>query len=265
MVKILQLLVHLLVAIILTALTQVGGVVYIFCLLLNIFKKRTLTWFFLLFISFYLLVTFLLVPFIAPHFGRVRVCNTSDVTPTNYITILFNRNYVRPELNDVLRASSASLAPLGIRINYLDANFPFFDGFPLLPHLSHSDGKKLDISLIYEHADGFFSKKQRSFSGYGVFAGPKTTEYSQIYYCKSKVYKQYDYSKYLSFGRINRNLQFSEKGTTKLVNAILANKSIGKVFIEPHLKSRLNLTDPRIRFHGCKAVRHDDHIHVQLK
>ncbi|MFT5619364.1 MAG: hypothetical protein ACI85I_002607, partial [Arenicella sp.] len=39
----------------------------------------------------------------------------------------------------------------------------------------------------------------------------------------------------------------------------------GKVFIEPHLKTRLGLENySKIRFHGCQAVRHDDHIHVQL-
>jgi hypothetical protein len=32
---------------------------------------------------------------------------------------------------------------------YLDGNFPFLNGFPLLPHLSHSDGRKLDIAFYY--------------------------------------------------------------------------------------------------------------------
>jgi hypothetical protein len=27
----------------------------------------------------------------------------------------------------------------------------------------------------------------------------------------------------------------------------------------------LGLTNNKIRFHGCHAVRHDDHLHVQLK
>jgi murein endopeptidase len=49
-----------------------------------------------------------------------------------------------------------------------------------------------------------------------------------------------------------------------LVEILASEKSIGKIFIEPHLKTRLKLTTPKIRFHGCRAVRHDDHIHVQL-
>ena len=39
---------------------------------------------------------------------------------------------------------------------------------------------------------------------------------------------------------------------------------IGKDFIEPHLAKRLGATTSKIRFQGCKAARHDDHIHVQL-
>lgn len=37
---------------------------------------------------------------------------------------------------------------------YLDANFPFFDGFPLLPHLSHVDGRKRDIAYYYADSMG---------------------------------------------------------------------------------------------------------------
>lgn len=56
-----------------------------------------------------------------------------------------------------------------------------------------------------------------------------------------------------------------EKGTKALAQLILKQKNVGKLFIEPHLKTRLNLTSKKVRFHGCKAVRHDDHIHFQLK
>ena len=41
---------------------------------------------------------------------------------------------------------------------------------------------------------------------------------------------------------------------------------IKKIFIEPHLKQRLGLQkENKIRFHGCGAVRYDDHKHVQLQ
>ena len=30
----------------------------------------------------------------------------------------------------------------------LDGGFPFLDGFPLLPRLSHDDGRKLDLAFL---------------------------------------------------------------------------------------------------------------------
>ena len=59
--------------------------------------------------------------------------------------------------------------------------------------------------------------------------------------------------------------KFDYKRSFDLINFLASNKLIGKLFIEPHLKSRMNLTNSKIKFHGCQAVRHDDHIHVQLK
>jgi hypothetical protein len=39
---------------------------------------------------------------------------------------------------------------------------------------------------------------------------------------------------------------------------------VAKVFIEPHLATRFLANDAKIRFQGCRAARHDDHIHLQL-
>ena len=36
-------------------------------------------------------------------------------------------------------------------------------------------------------------------------------------------------------------------------------------WLEPHLKNRLGITHSKLRFQGCQAVRHDDHIDVQMK
>ena len=181
------------------------------------------------------------------------------------MTVLLNRNYVQPKLNELLSQTEKKLNGTNIEIHYLDVNFPFINKFPLLPHLSHNDGKKIDISLIYETNNGIITAKQKSVSGYGVFENPKPNKYNQIEKCLDKGYFQYDYPKYLTFGKINKELKFSEKGTKKLIESILKNQNLGKIFIEPHLKSRMKLHDRRIRYHGCRAVRHDDHIHIQLK
>ncbi len=209
--------------------------------------------------------TLLFVPLIAPVFGREKIKHTDRIKPTNYVTVLLNRNYVIPKLNEVLIQTDKELSGSDIKIHYLDANFPFLDKFPLLPHLSHADGKKIDISLIYETKSGKITNKQKSISGYGVFEGPKSNEYNQIEVCKKKGYFQYDFTKYFTFGEINTGLVFSEKGTQIVLRNILKNKNLQKLFIEPHLKQRLNLGHSKIRFHGCSAVRHDDHIHIQIK
>ena len=126
--------------------------------------------------------------------------------------------------------------------------------------------KKTQLSRILKKLEDIDTKlnKSKSVSGYGVFEAPKSNEYDQINKClKDNIL--YDFPKYLTFGKINKDLVFSEKGTKKLIKNILKSRDVGKIFIEPHLKNRINLKNKKIRFHGCGAVRHDDHIHVELK
>jgi len=250
----------------LTLLTQIGGIVYLISLWFNYlikikfrFKKS------ILFICLYLIITFLVIPLIAPIFGRESIKHSNKIHPTNYFTVLLNRNYVSPKMNHLLANLDSDLEHTPIHISYLDANFPFIDGFPLLPHLSHNDGKKLDISLIYEQPNRIISPKQKSFTGYGVFENPNSSEYNQINKCIKEGYFQYDYTKYVKLFEVNKSLTFSHKGTKQLINTILKQPALEKLFIEPHLKYRLQLQHQKVRFHGCKAVRHDDHIHIQIK
>ncbi len=250
----------------LTIITQVGGVIYLISLMVakkwhKYLKFKIL----IIFLSLYLIFSFLIIPSIAQIFGREKIKNSEKIKPTNYLTILLNRNYVNPRLNKLLSKTAKELQKTDIEIHYLDANFPFINKFPLFPHLSHNDGKKIDISFIYTSKQGVISNKQKSISGYGVFEEPKTNEYNQTKNCLKQGYFQYDYSKYLTLGKINHELVFSEKHTKILIEKFLKNNELGKLFIEPHLKTRMNLTNKKVRFQGCRAVRHDDHIHIQLK
>jgi len=56
----------------------------------------------------------------------------------------------------------------------LDANFPFFDGFPILPHLSHNDGNKIDIAFYYGDPSigQYLRGKAKSPIGYWGFERP---------------------------------------------------------------------------------------------
>ncbi|GAA4842004.1 hypothetical protein GCM10023331_28720 [Algivirga pacifica] len=177
-----------------------------------------------------------------------------------------NRNYVTPALNQALQEISQNLDQKhhGIKVVYLDANFPFIKGFPLFPHLSHNDGKKVDLSFIYSNKDKQLVNLKPSNSGYGVFEEPLKQEYNQIEVCKNQGFWQYDYAQYLTLGKKEQELTFSIQGNRTLLQTILQQISVKKVFIEPHLKTRMKLQHHKLRFHGCRAVRHDDHIHFQL-
>lgn len=250
--------------VILTIVTQIGGIIYILAILFfrkNGFKKWSA------FMILYLVSTFLIVPYVAPIFGREKIKTNDTIKIHMLFTSLTNRNYVIPEVNNVLINVSDKLLKKypAIEIHCLDANFPFFDGFPLLPHLSHKDGKKLDISLFYENDKGQLINEKPSRSGYGVFVNPEKGEYDQITVCKNKGYWQYDFPKYLTFGTKHTELNFSEKSTKSFVQFLTQESSVSKIFIEPHLRDRMNLNHLKIRYHGCRAVRHDDHIHIQVK
>lgn len=261
-------LLHFLIIIGLTVITQIGGIIYLISLLMiNSKKTRYRLKRFLIFCALYGLATFLIVPILAPSFGRVQIDNTALVKANSIFYLLANRNYVKPELNTLIQNITSQLQESnpGVKLVYLDANFPFIDKFPLLPHLSHNDGKKIDLSFVYKDETGQWTNKKPSVSGYGIYEGPNASEFDQTAACKGIGYWQYDFPKYLSFGQLNSGLSFSEEKTKRLIQLIVSQPQIGKVFIEPHLKSRLGLTNNKIRFHGCGAVRHDDHIHMQLK
>lgn len=263
-----KIILHILIIVLLTALTQIGGIIYLITILLlkkQTEKKRLKR--IGVFVILYLFATFLIVPNLAPVFGREKIKETEFLQAHSFFYKIANRNYVRPELNNAIEkiANELEKKNSGIKMIYLDANFPFIDKFPLLPHLSHNDGKKIDVSLIYENESGKLTNQKPSISGYGAYEGPSYSEYNQISICKNKGSWQYDFPKYLTLGKINKDIQFSQKGTRDLISLIVKQNSIGKLFIEPHLKNRLNLTNEKVRFHGCQAVRHDDHIHFQLR
>ena len=66
----------------------------------------------------YLFSTVLIVPLIAPVFGREKINHSEKIRPTNYMTVLLNRNYVHPELNELLNHTEKELEGKNIEINY---------------------------------------------------------------------------------------------------------------------------------------------------
>lgn len=221
-----------------------------------------------LFLFLYILATLLIVPPVAAWLGRVPLPLSGSLRPLTMMTCILNRHYVHPDLKHIAEETATAMDKKypGSHINYLDANFPFFNKFPLLPHLSHNDGKKLDLAFYYiEKKSGRECNESPSIIGYGVCEHPKHGEENIPGFCKENGYWQYGFlEKIIPQGK-KADFEFDERRTSFLIISIAGKALVEKIFIEPHLKSRMNLSNSKIRFHGCQAVRHDDHIHFQIK
>ncbi|MDY7396487.1 hypothetical protein UMM65_14645 [Aureibaculum sp. 2210JD6-5] len=259
--KFLKIIFHIVFIILLTILTQVGGLIWILTLIISAKLKWKKAY---LFFGLYFVFNLILIPPIAKAFGREKLPTfNSNLTPRNIAYPILFRNYITPQLKTLLIETSNKIKEEhNFKITYLDANFPFFDKFPLLPHLSHNDGKKIDISFMYKTKDGKETNKKPSISGYGAFIKDQSITSTT---CQDKGYWQYDFTKYFTFGTFN-DLDFDDNQTKILIKELLEHIKTQKIFIEPYLKTQMGLNRyDKIRFHGCRAVRHDDHIHLQIR
>lgn len=257
----------------LTFVSQVGGVIYLLSRLLYkcidhrverlLFRKLAHILLFLLIYSF---ATFVIIPPLAGLSGRVPLPMRGNLKPLNLLTCFLNRHYVKPVLKEIAieTADKMNKKYQGTRVCYLDANFPFIDGFPLIPHLSHNDGRKLDLALFYKDRTGAIRTNETpSFIGYGVSEAPTEIEQNMPAHCEQQGYWQYNLLTYLVPQWNKAKFRFDEERTREMVKLFSEAPAIGKIFLEPHLKSRMKLAGNKIVFHGCHAVRHDDHIHIQ--
>ncbi|WP_299752432.1 hypothetical protein [uncultured Tateyamaria sp.] len=234
----------------LTVLTQVGGLAWLIALF---FRQRIIA-----FLLAYTALTTAAV-WIAPNFGRVALnCfETGSLQVQSWMYCALNRNYVAPELRDVLLETAEELDRQypGTETLVLDANFPFLDGFPLLPHLSHDDGGKVDLAFFYRDETGYLPGATRSPIGYFAFEPGPTN-------CTPRwLTLRWDFH---IIQPLWRDYELDEARTAAVLRILSNNERVGKTFTEPHLVQSLLVAHPRIRFQGCRAARHDDHIHFQL-
>ena len=273
---VLRVILNLILVAFLTIISQIGGVVYLIFLP---FRKITDKWTanrkqkylyrFLTFLGIYLLAVFLIVPPIAGKFGMVQMplFEQNSIKPYTVFTFLLNRNYVTPNLKQTVTKVAQQLNRTypDVTISYLDANFPFNTGLPLFPHVSHKDGKKLDISFFYKDIEtGEIIYGRPSFLGYGYVEGPRKNERNTPLECERGGNWAYSLLNKLPWIYPKSAIEFDEKINKKMIELFGQHKLISKIFIEPHLKARLRLNSSKVRFHGCKSVRHDDHLHVQI-
>ncbi len=197
---------------------------------------------------------------VAPSFGRVALScfDSGSLQVQSWIYCTLNRNYVSPQLRVVLDETAQELDQRfpGTQTLVLDANFPFFDGFPLLPHLSHDDGEKVDLAFFYQDETGYLQGATRSPIGYFAF------EYGPTDCTPKWPTLRWNFDFVQPFWRDH----WLDKARNGAVLSILSSDSrVGKIFVEPHLTQSLRVAHPKIRFQGCRAARHDDHIHFQLR
>jgi hypothetical protein len=243
-------LLHLCIVVLLTLLTQLGGIAWLFGLM---FRR---SW--LVFIAVYTALSLSAVV-IAPHFGRVPLsCFADGSLQMHSMTFcVLNRNYMTPAMRAVANDLSAHMDthhPGAVTL-VLDGSFPFLDGFPLLPHLSHTDGRKLDIAFWYQQNGVYVPGATRSPIGYFAFEdGPSDCPPAMLTLRWTLAWLQ----------PLWRDYELDRRRTQDALSWLGHDPRVAKVFVEPHLKQSLGINLPNMRFQGCRAARHDDHIHFQI-
>lgn len=262
-------LVHAVIMVALTALTQVGGVIYAATLWGRRFTPhaRTVAGFASLFVAVYV-ASWLPIEKLAALTGRVSLpCLERDALPvkSSLFSCVLHRHYAKRELVELTSAMARAVEERfpGTLTRSLDGSFPFLTGYPLLPHLSHDDGEKLDIAFYYAGRAGYRRGDLASPLGYWSFEAPRGGE---THACSDAAGLRWDMTWFAPF---TRNDLVLDELRTRFALRWLAREGprqgVGKVFVEPHLARRLGVAGSVIRFQGCNAARHDDHIHIQLR
>ena len=248
----------------LTAVTQIGGVALLLCIPAfawagrRLGDRRPLSWIAAcvgIYALAYLGASVATIP-LAGALGRAPLAcgltGEASYGPRTIWTCLLNRHYATLPSRRALQKVSAGLKEPGIA--YLDAGFPFFDWFPMIPRLSHRDGRKIDLALVYGE-----SRATPSPIGYWDFVQPRPGDPRP---CAGRE------------GLFRWNLvwlqplfpaaELDEPRTAELLRALIRGPNVKRIFIEPHLRRRLGVDHAKVRFQGCRAARHDDHIHVEF-
>lgn len=261
--------VHIAVFSALTILSQLGGIAYLVALVVPLGRTA---WLYRCgtFFAVYVVLSLGAV-YVAPQFGRVALSclsgNETKVVLQSPVYCALNRHYVRPDLKVIaneLAAHMASKFP-GTRTLALDASFPFIDGFPMVPHLSHDDGRKLDLAFYYRDVRGsYVPGRTRSPIGYWAFEEPDP---GSVPACRNQnlvLTMRWNMRWFTIFHAPYTVDNARSAAALRWLATQGAAKGVSKVFIEPHLKQRWNVAGRNIRFQGCRAARHDDHIHFQI-
>lgn len=183
---------------------------------------------------------------------------SGPLQPHNRSYCVAARHYVTPAARDALARTARAVAREhpGAVVRYMEASWPAARR-PMPPHVSHGDGRQIDLALFYEDRRGR-SRPPPTPSGYEAFEPPRR-ESERVCHGVAGHHARPDPPK-------GRDWRLAEAPTARLIAALSADPRVRRIFIEPHLKARLGFAhDPKVRFAGCGVARHDDHLHVDFR
>lgn len=255
--------------ILLTFTTQVGGVVYLCALGLGkyIHVRTSINTYvsrFFIFIFLYAFVSVLLIPPLALKFyNRVPLpCSEGqNLQPRSLLFCIFNRHYVTKPTHIAMIevADKVEQRVSGTVTYYLDASFPFFNHFPCLPHLSHKKGTSLDLSFYYRDKATKMPVIPPSLMGYWLYEQPKIGD---VQPCQD--YKEFSLRWNFNIFQPKHPAYEIDSRRMRILIESLTRSKIKKILLESHLKHRFAPHNTSVRFQGCQAARHDDHLHIEF-
>ena len=198
--------------------------------------------------------------FTAPLAGRVALpcLGEGALRSQSVLYCALGRHYVTPETRAAAQDLAAAMEARfpGTQTLTLDGGFPF-GPLPLAPHLSHRDGRRLDLAFYYAGEAGYARGKTRSPLGYFAFeSGPTDCPPRRLTLRWDLAWLQ---------GLWRDDLRLDAPRMRAALTWLAEDPRVTKVFIEPHLKASLGVASQKIRFQGCRAARHDDHIHLETR
>ena len=169
-----------------------------------------------------------------------------------------HRHYVTEPALAALSDAAAGVARRhpGAVVLYMEASWPRGEK-PMPPHVSHGDGRQIDLALFYATRDGRPLASPPTASGYGAFE-PPSREAERVCVPDSGHHDRPD-------PPAGRGWRLDDERTAELIRMLSADSRVRRIFVEPHLKQRLGFGgDPKVRFAGCAVARHDDHLHIDF-